>query len=154
MRRILGYLPEIVRKPVVKCLHNNRALILKAGFGTRLTSPSKFKKILMTWIKEASVSSDMVLIINIAPTNQKIEDHSPGFSRSIEQYNKLIEEVVSLSGSNRIKLVDINRAIKVKSSDLNELINANDGHHITFTGHLLYAEIVAKMVVDFFREEN
>ena len=146
MRRALGYFPEIVRKPIVKFLHDKRALILKAGLGTRLTSPSKFRKSLRTWIEEASSSHDMVLVINIAPTNQKTEDHSPGFSASINRYNEIIRGAVSSVGRANVRLVDVNKAISDEIDELDAFVNAGDGHHITAEGHILYGKALSMEV--------
>ncbi|HNQ77846.1 MAG TPA: SGNH/GDSL hydrolase family protein [Acidobacteriota bacterium] len=146
MRRALGYFPGIVRKPVVKFLHDNRALILKKGLGTRLTSPSKFGKRLRAWIEEASASHDMVLVINIAPTNQKTEDHSPGFSASINRYNEIIRAAVSSVGRANVVQVDVNRAISDEINGLDTFVNAGDGHHITRKGHILYGKALSREV--------
>jgi hypothetical protein len=144
LRLLLGYAPGFARKAIVAVLHRNRARILKAGLGTRLTSAARFRKVVSQWLREAESSQDYVLLINIAPTNPATEEHSPGFTKSIEMFNKILHESVLKNNSDKVRLVDIFQAIKDRSENVNVFINKKDGHHLTREGHLLYADTADK----------
>ena len=152
LRVMLGYSPGFIRRPVVRFLHDNRAKILKAGLGTRPTSPASFKMIMKKWLETSSSREKLVCVVNIAPTNDEIENHSPGFGKSIVMYNGIIRALVEEIGSPRIRLIDVHRAIIESRGGTDEFINRKDGHHITAAGHGLYSEMlfgeISKVISD------
>ncbi len=142
LREIVSVTPEFLRWRIIKFLHNHRAKILKAGLGTRPTSPKKYELTMEKWIKSAIEIEKVVLVMNIAPNTDEIEMHSPGFRKSIELYNQILEDVIKKINSKKIFLINAYDAIKEKDEEVKFLINQKDGHHITKDGHILYSELL------------
>ena len=148
MRSVLGYAPGLFRKGAVGFLHRNRAGILRAGLGTRLTSKKAFERIMKGWLEETAGQEELVLVVNIAPTTEAMEEHSPGFQASIDHYNGIITESVESAHSDKVMLIDVNGAIK-KSGAVTDFVNRDDGHHITAKGHELYAGLMIEKIPSF-----
>ncbi len=142
LREIVSLTPEFLKWRIVKFLHNNRAKILKAGLGTKPTSPKKYRLTMEKWIKSAIEIEKIIFVINIAPNTDEIEKHSPGFRKSIKLYNQILESVITEINSQKVILIDAYSAIKEKDKEVKFLINQKDGHHITKDGHLLYSELL------------
>lgn len=141
LRAAVGMLPTRLRRPIIRFLHNNRARILRSGLGSRFTPPRVFKQVYQNWLKRVSnTHRGVTFVINIAPTIPTIEAHSPGLTASIELYNAMISDIVLQMNSPCVRLVDVHRHIQDRK--IEEYIHAIDGHHITYRGHQLYAELI------------
>lgn len=141
VRKLIGKLPGPLKKRVIKWLHDNRARLLNKGILFRLTDPEAYRKTLVEWIKLAQDKSLAILVVNIAPTNDATEDHSPRFKESILLYNQIIKDSVTKSGSKQVQVIDV--FSEIESGGVDSLILA-DGHHLTVAAHKIYSEKVCK----------
>jgi len=141
--KVVLRLPEIMQNAVRRFLHRYRPYILHSGFSWRQIVPEEFESNLIKWFTVASKDFQRVYVLNIAPTNESIEAHSPGLTSSIELYNKLIVNSIELVGEANIHLIDVYKAICDSNEKLTKFINNQDGHHITQDGHELYARMIA-----------
>jgi hypothetical protein len=140
-RRALSRFPRGVRGLVVAFLHANRPHLLRAGIRWRRTPPRRFARILGRWLAAMDGARCRVCVVNIAPTDPASEAQSPGFGRSISAYNDLIASTIaSLTGGN-VALVDVHRRISAEPSGVRTYV-AGDGHHLTESGHVLYAQLI------------
>src|SRR5262249_18582347 len=94
LRALVSRLPKHLRSKVIRFLHDNRAFFVSKGPTWRVARPSSFMKAYQYWLERAVKECDRIYCVNIAPTTDEIESRSPGFSESIELYNRLIEEAV------------------------------------------------------------
>lgn len=140
LRFLVGQLPTFIKRRIIKFLHDNRARILRSGLGSRFTSPQVFAKTYQKWLHLMSERHQPVFIINIAPTTPDIEAHSPGLTKSIQYYNQMIDDIVRDLAHPKIALIDAYQ--QVVDRGVSEYICPNDGHHITWKGHQLYAELI------------
>ena len=154
LRTVLSHLPIRVRSRIVKFLHEHRRIILRCGFSWRYTSPAVFKATLSSWLVRAAPNFRRIYVINIPPTMQVMEDHSPGLSASIELYNNIIEQVVKSVGVTHVHLVNVYHTIQKHPDDVALYINPKDGHHITLKSHYLYSEMVMQLETARMREEG
>lgn len=152
IRELISIQPDFIKWRIVKFLHNNRSRILKAGFGTRATPPTKFRKVYKKWLSYALEREELVIVINIAPNTDEIENHSPGFRKSIEEYNRIIKEIVDEKKSEKLIHIDVFSKILEFDPDRKFIINQKDGHHITLDGHKVYAEEIEKKIRDYFKK--
>lgn len=141
-KKVIARLPNRTRSSVVKFLHDHRPALLHAGFSWRITKPEVFSHTLQRWLSSAIQDFQSVYIFNIAPTTTEMDAHSPGLSNSIEQYNELIAGALRSVSANNLFLMDINTAIKGSRLSITNLINVEDGHHITLEGHALYSQMI------------
>lgn len=144
LRNVISVLPGFLKTRIISLLHNNRAAILKRGMGSYLVEKKRYEEILTKWLSNAKMNYKRIYIFNIAPTNKQIEEHSPGFSGSIDAYNKIISKVVLEQNDNRIHLIDVHSIIK-KTENIDELITKDDGHHLTAEAHKLYADCLINL---------
>lgn len=154
LREIVSVSPAFIKWRITRFLHNNRAKILKAGLGTRPTPPKKYEKILKKWLESALSAEMLILVINIAPNTDEIENHSPGFRKSIDLYNNIIFSVIEEIKNPKIRLVDVNRKIKEMDKEIKFLINQKDGHHITKEGHNLYSQMLFEEIEKILKLRN
>jgi len=143
-RKIISGLPGFLKKRAIHYLHKNRAKLLKRGSVHFLVSQAQYEKILAEWLADAIKKFNTIYLFNIAPTNDRIESHSPGFGKSINDYNAIMQRVVAEMNNNKIKLIDVYTVIK-NAENINDLIIEEDGHHITARSHKLYADLLIKM---------
>jgi hypothetical protein len=141
LRAAINHVPGPLRSKIVDGLHRNRAQIQRFRLW-RNTSPDEFTAKYHQLLTQASAEFERVYAINIAPTNAAIEAHSPGFSASIVMYNALIEQAVTSVQRPNIELVDVYHAILDRPESINHYIVEADGHHITASGHDLYARLI------------
>lgn len=138
-RKILGKTPGLFRNKIIKYIHKNRAKFLKKGFIYYHTPKNKYQSILTEWLSNAIEQFDKIIIFTIAPTNDKTEAHSPGFSSSINAYNSIITKVVKENSSEKIVLIDTYSLINASKDLIQKYITETDGHHLTSDGHQLYS---------------
>lgn len=143
MRRAISVMPGFIRKRIISFLHNNRDKLLKNGSVHYLVSIADYESILRKWLIQAGHSFQEIYLFTIAPTNSRIEQHSPGFTKSINAYNAVIRKVVAEINHPSVTLIDIHSTLS-NQSDLNSFIVEEDGHHITARAHGLYAEELIK----------
>jgi hypothetical protein len=138
----LSKLPGKILNPIVNFLHNNRAKILGMGFMWRATPPKRFGLLYKRWLLLALNHFTRVYVFNILPTNTYVENHSPGLSKSIEIYNKIIAEQIKSIDSKNLFFFDVNKRVTNSPAERDSIINRKDGHHITSEGHELFARLV------------
>lgn len=139
VREKIGRLPTPLRWLVAKLLHFARPFLLRAGIHWRATESDDFETRLLAWIKAARASEARVYVVNIAPTVPTIDAHSPGLAGSIHAYNEAIRRAASAGGAT---LIDVFGAIRLQPEGTGDLINQQDGHHISRQGHRLYADLL------------
>lgn len=142
-RRLLGRLPGPVRAPIVGLLHRHRATLQRRGFAWTVTPRDVFRRVYGEWLAHAAVRVSRVLVLNIAPTTDAMDAHSPGLAAAIAEYNALIADVVREVGARNVTLVDVYAVCRC-APDAAELINQRDGHHITPRGHALFAQLLLR----------
>ena len=145
LREKISGLPDFIKKGIIKVIHNNRAILLRKNKGGyRVTSKEVFQQQYTEILKNAIKQYSKIFLINICPTTPETEAHSPGFGKSIIEYNQVIEKCVSGYEKKRVVLIDIYSLIN-NTTDLSEYILA-DGHHITPKTHqLIYSEIAKQL---------
>jgi len=144
LRNIISRLPRVLRSFAINFLHNNRARIQNFGIKYYYTSTEDFKELYSQFVESASKCAKKVFLVNIAPTNKKTENKSPGLSESIVKYNDIIKEIVGNHKGENVYYVDIYSEIK-KHNNIDKYITIEDGHHITIEGHELYAKEILKL---------
>ena len=143
-RNTISKLPSFLKSRIIGFLHRNRSRLLKNGWVHFLVEKGKYEKILREWLTSALKDFHRIYILNIAPTIADIEAHSPGFSKSIQEYNNIIRKVISEINSPKIFLIDTHFILSNNSMSLDNLIITEDGHHITAKAHEIYAaELIA-----------
>jgi len=143
-RKIISALPTFMRSRIIKLIHDNRAKLLRNGFVHFLVDKGKYEAILKEWLTSALPVFSRIYVLNIAPTIESIESHSPGFSKSIKEYNAIIRNVISEIDSKKIFLIDAYNILSKNSNSLETLITPDDGHHLTKKAHEIYAaELIA-----------
>ncbi len=140
-RAFLSTWPSCLRQPIVDFLHRHRPQLLNAGLCWYRTSRQAYEKVIKTWLTTAAPLYQRIYVVNICPTNEAIEQHSPGFSASISAYNQTIKDVIDAMGLGKIKLIDIHGVIK-QQGHIDQMINVKDGHHLTAAGHALIAQLI------------
>lgn len=138
LRKFISGLPGFLKKRVIHYLHKNRAKLLKRGSVHYLVSREDYEKILIQWLEKAIKNFKRIYIFTIAPTNEGIEAHSPGFGASIVAYNNVIKKVVEAINDKRVQVVDVYEIIR-QSASIDDFIIKEDGHHITSVAHTMYA---------------
>jgi hypothetical protein len=142
VRAWIGRLPLPLRWATTKLLHHLRPYLLRAGIRWSITPIDHFEQALTQWLQKAQLGLERIYVFNIAPTIPETETHSPGLARSIDEYNVVIERTIEKMDPETVVLVDVHRAISENDGDLVRFVNARDGHHITKSGHRLYAELL------------
>lgn len=92
---LLGLAHPVIRKPIVKFLHNNRAKILRSGFSFRFTPPDKFTHLFNNFLMTLANQCKQIYIVNVAPGLKSVYERSPGLEDSIVQYNNIISQTAS-----------------------------------------------------------
>ncbi len=149
MRRRIARMPQVLRKHTVKFLHKHRAAILLRTGGWQQLKPDEFRSVLTRWLPRAAQNFARVYVFNVAPTNRKTEEHSPGFTKSIELYNEILDSVSAALKLDNLFVIDVHAIISSAGpEEIDKHILAEDGHHLTARSHELYYEEIRK------REEN
>lgn len=144
IRRIISKLPGFLKFRIISYLHKNRARLLRKGSVHYLVEKEDYEKLLTKWLQDAVTKFNRIYLLNIAPTNEGIENHSPGFGKSINEYNKIIENVVTALNNPVIKMIDIHSLI-AGQANIDDFIIREDGHHITVKAHQLIADKLIAM---------
>jgi hypothetical protein len=142
----IGKLPAFIKRRVIRYLHNNRANIITKSGGHVITSQEIFRKQVHIFLTDAEKNYKKVFVINICPTNQEIEAHSPGFSNNIKQYNTIWKEEIDALKSSKIKLINIHDYI-LSTGAIDTYILKEDGHHIYPITHQWIAETISKQLI-------
>ncbi|HEY0680469.1 MAG TPA: hypothetical protein VGD17_19440 [Chitinophagaceae bacterium] len=144
LRRIISVLPGFLKSRVISFLHAKRPWLLKNGFSFHLTGVYDYERILKEWMKSAVNEFERIYIVNIAPTNIEMDQHSPGFQNSIARYNLIIKKVINELNNSKIRLIDIHDTL-LKVENLDEFVIKEDGHHLTSLAHRLIADRLVQM---------
>lgn len=143
VRNLISRLPKLLRVPLTRLIHDHRHAIQNFGPTRRFTSPDAYRRIYRQWLTRAAPLHARIYCINTAPTIPSIESHSPGFTASIQLFNRILAEVVSEVGAPNVHLVDAHRLACERGVD--RCINQQDGHHITHEGHQLYSRAILEI---------
>lgn len=156
MRRYVGKIPvQAIKTKVIKYLHEHRADLQRMrSQPCRFTDPMKFKVTYRSWLNQAINEFPRVYLVNIAPTIDSISEHSPGLRSSIEIYNEIIKEVVESFPSDRAILIDVFGSIRRDADQICKYIASDDGHHITFEGYQLYADLIIRFEATYFEQKG
>lgn len=141
-RARISRLPLPLRWLIARFLHYARPFLLRAGIKWQATEIGTFRSSLTRWLRAAQSQFARVYVINIAPTVESIEAHSPGLRHSIESYNEAISAAVAAANPAAVSLVDVYAAIGKEPGQVSLYVNQTDGHHITRRGHRLYADMI------------
>jgi hypothetical protein len=153
LRRRIPKLPAVLRKPTIQFLHNNRARILAATGGWQQLNAAEFRLFYGRWLAEAVNNFSRIYVINIAPTNQATEVRSPGFTRSIAEYNAIISDVLASLKRDNVFLIDVNALIGKDSENIDNFIVSEDGHHLTALSHQLITEAITRCEAPHFNNQ-
>jgi hypothetical protein len=143
LRRLISALPGFLKYRIIAFLHKKRAILLRNGFVHYLVNRQRFEDILLKWLTDAVKKFKRIYVLNIAPTNDAIEAHSPGLRKSIGLYNESIRKVIAELGDDKISLIDCHSAISGSEYTIDQLVIKEDGHHLTALGHEIYARMIA-----------
>jgi len=151
LRRRIARLPLALRGPIVSFLHRHRAAILRRTGGWRQLAPGEFRSIYNSWLARAARNFARVYVINIAPTNRQTEERSPGFTSSVDLYNKIIADVIAALQSDNLFLVDVHEIVSRSPQEIDKYILPDDGHHLTALSHECYYEAIKRLEENSFR---
>ena len=139
VRRIIGRLPGVLRSPMISFLHRYRVQLLRYGPGFLFTSPKRFRESYRKLLDRMVEDFGQICAVNIIPPGPYFESRSPGVGRKIEEYNRIIAEVVQ--SIERVALVDIWEACRQPGA-LERYVSEHDGHHLSVAGHRLIFEMI------------
>lgn len=146
-KKRINKLPLRVKSIVIKYIHNNRAKLIKSNKGGFVkTKLEIFEEVLRNFLAHASENYKKVFLINICPTNDKIEAHSPGLKANINIYNEKILEVFKSIKTSNIFLIDIYKELQ-SVENINNYIVEEDGHHI----HPITHKLIAEKIISFLK---
>jgi acyl-CoA thioesterase I len=140
MRNFISRLPAFLRSRIIGFLHTKRAWLLKNGFAHFLVGAKKYEQLLKDWLTAALHDFDRIYILSIAPTNDQIDHHSPGFQQSIGRYNDIIRKVIRELNTSKVFLIDVHAILLNSPHPFDEYVIKEDGHHITALTHRLIAD--------------
>lgn len=142
-RKKISVLPGLIKKQIVKYIHGNRSKMIAKHGGYRVTEIRAFENNYLQIIEKAIKQYKKIFLINICPTDERTEKHSPGFLQSIIDYNKVIKTCSLKFSDQQVFLIDIFSIIDKK--EIGQYVDA-DGHHITpLTHQLIFNEISKKL---------
>lgn len=144
VRKRVSRMSTFFKNMVVKFIKYNRARIIKNIGYWRLVEENEFFHHYMELLKKSVNRYDRIYIINIAPTNEKTEKHSPGFMEGINIYNAIIQKMVKELNAPNVFLINAYDIIQ-KQNNLNDYIIEEDGHHIKPITHELYAKAIIQL---------
>lgn len=142
LRNFISTLPSFIKSRIINFIHNNRSKLLKYGFKFYTVNKEEFEQIYFKWLSDIIKTTKKIVVINISPTNAKIEAHSPGLEQSIFEYNLIIKNVISKVNSQNIYMIDVERDIIRDKKFIDEYI-LEDGHHISA---LMHEKIFEKII--------
>lgn len=145
VRKIIGRLPPFIKERVISFISNNRRAILNAGFRYFITSKKDFDKCTGEFLKKLLSQSKQIFVIGICPTNNYFDHKSPGFQKSIEDYNAIWKLNIAKHSLDNIVFLDMIEAIG-NSQSIDEYIIRNDGHHITEKAHNLIFNLIKNKI--------
>jgi hypothetical protein len=135
LRNRIARLPGFLKKISIRFLHQNRARIIKSNGGFVKTDINLFKSTFMTFIRHSSSNFEKVFVINICPTNEMIERHSPGLTNNINVYNNGIKDTLNDLNLANVFLIDVHQMISGEMNHLDDYVVKGDGHHIHSKTH-------------------
>jgi len=153
-RAFISKLPGFIKYRIIKYLHNNRSRILSKGRSYVITKQEEFEKIFLQLIEVLSKNYQRVYILNICPTNEQTEKHSPGFTKNIDLYNTIIKRAILSKDYSNLTLVDINSYINERSDKIDSYIVKEDGHHITPLTHVWIADEIVRQEQSILNNKN
>ena len=139
VRRIIGRLPGVLRSPMVRFLHRYRVQLLRYGPGFLFTRPKEFRRSYRKLLDRMAEDFGQICAVNITPPGPYFESRSPGVGRKIEEYNRIIAEVVQ--SVERVTLVDVWEACQQPDA-LERYVSGHDGHHLSVAGHHRLFEMI------------
>lgn len=107
-------------------------------------SPRRFEQELsrmVGWLRKER--NALVLVLNINPVGDNVEDKLPGTRMSVAEYNAIIDRIIERQGDDSTRLIDVHSAV-VDGNDDDRLVA--DGIHYTAEGHRLVAGLLAEEI--------
>ena len=143
VRSMIGKLPSALRARVIHFLHHNRARILGGGLGSVITPLERFGKTVNSIMDRVCNTYEHVFVINICPTNSRTEQHSPGLTRNITDYNEVWHRAQK-KHPDKLCLVDVHTFIS-SQPDIGRWI-LEVGTHITPATHRWIANKIIRVL--------
>ena len=140
VRRIIGRLPSVLRSPMVRLLHCYRVQLVRYGPGFLFTRPKEFRRSYRELLDRMAEDFGHVCAVNIIPPGPYFESRAPGVGGKIEEYNRIIAEVVQ--SVERVALVDIWKMCQQPGALEEGYVSEHDGHHLSVAGHRLILEMI------------
>ena len=137
---------QFLKKKIISYIHAHRAnfIKIKGDKPFRKTNPSDYKIFLDRMIRLLNGKNNNILLINIPPTFDHLNQRSPGLQSSIKIYNHIIKKTINNINSEDIKLADIYTFINNDPNGLKKYIS--DGIHITKEAHKLYCDLLMESI--------
>lgn len=145
-RALISKLPGFIKYRVIHYLHKNRSRILRKGKSHVVTKPDSFENLYTSILELLLKNYRQVFVINICPTNQTIEEHSPGFTKNINLYNTIINKVLQAINNPKANLIDVHAFITDNLENIDRYVLKEDGHHITPLTHSWIAQRIVEKV--------
>lgn len=118
----------------------------------RRLSPRRFELELartVRWLRKER--NALVLVLNVNPVGDNVEETLPGTRKSVERYNAIIERVVGEQGDDATRLIDVHSAVAAGNVD-GRLVA--DGIHYTAEGHRVVAGMLEREIRDWLRSSG
>lgn len=145
----ISKMPSLLKNIAIKYLHKNRKKILEKGNAHVRVERELFFNSVKQFLQRAVKDYKRIYVINVCPTNEKTEQHSPGFTNNINEYNDLIKKAIKEIGSKTIFLVDVNKYINDRFKSIDDFILKEDGHHLTPLGNKIIADEIISIETKF-----
>ena len=137
---------QFLQEKIISYIRKNRAnfIKIKGDKPFRKTSPSAYKTILNRMVRLLNGKNNNILLINIPPTFENLNQRSPGLQSSIKFYNNIIKKTINNINSEDIKLADVYTFINNDPNGIKKYIS--DGIHITKEAHKLYCNLLMESI--------
>lgn len=144
-RKALGYVPEFIRRRIVRFLHNHREWLLRHKYWLNTPLPvfaTKYRRMVEDVVKNNGVA----ICVGIGPVAKAMQKHSPGLSYEMNRYNRKIAEIAA---ELKCKYVDMDEILRIEVSRRGlrvEDVLLSDGHHCNVEGNRICGEVICGAV--------
>ena len=142
----------LIGSKIVYVLKKSRHILQKISSKPR-TSKRKFLKNYNGITRILADRGFLIFGIGLPNPNNEIELRSPGFQKSTSEYNELIRGMAE-------NFVDIeqhisgNTVVSDSENFRDKILIREDGHHLTQTGHKMYAELISEKILSVINSKN
>jgi lysophospholipase L1-like esterase len=139
LHRLFGWFGH---RGLQKAIRRNYARLLKL-YSRPWTSETNYRTQLcriVATVRDASPST-RVLVVPMPRPCKNLVKKIPGSPAAVERYNRIIDEVVTESGSDTVA------ALAAFVDDCSDEFILADGHHLTAGGHRLLAEHISRFIL-------